>query len=333
MKKKLFFICLSCFLLAFAFCGCGEKTEAPVDESEETLSVSEEQTPQNALEHTAAYLNDRVTDYVTSDLAGDWIVIGFSGGNCKVPDKLFEKYYALYEQGVAEVQGVLDDTTYSTYARAALAVTAMGKDPRNVGGYDLLTPLADTEKVLSQGTNGPIWALIALNGASFEWEEASALADSYLSVLLSRQNEDGSFALTEGGEGEVDITAMALQALAFYKDREDVAAAIDRSLNYLSNVQQEDGGFIYWDESNSESISQVLIALSALGISYDDPRFVKGENTLFDALMTFCLEDGSFIHAKKIQQADMMATEQAFCALSAVCRCENGQPSLYDMTK
>ena len=46
-----------------------------------------------------------------------------------------------------------------------VALTAIGADPANVAGYNLLKPLGDFDKTIWQGINGPIWALIALGGA------------------------------------------------------------------------------------------------------------------------------------------------------------------------
>jgi len=48
---------------------------------------------------------------------------------------------------------------------------------------------------------------------------------------------------------------------------------------------------------NPESAAQVVTALSALGIDpFSDARFIKGNNTLFDAIMAYQLDDGGFEH-------------------------------------
>ena len=51
---------------------------------------------------------------------------------------------------------------YTEYARLTLALTAIGRDPTNVGGYDLLETLCDYDKMISVGINGASWALLAL---------------------------------------------------------------------------------------------------------------------------------------------------------------------------
>ena len=67
-----------------------------------------------------------------------------------------------------------------------------------------------------------------------------------------------------GGDAETDITAMALQALAKYRDRQDVADAVERGLTVLSQQQEENGGFVAYDSESSESIAQVIVALTVL---------------------------------------------------------------------
>lgn len=71
------------------------------------------------------------------------------------------------------------------------------------------------------------------------------------------------------------MTAMALQALAKYRDRQDVEDAVQRGLAALSALQEPNGAYLSWDEENSESVCQVIVALTELGISLDDERFVK----------------------------------------------------------
>ena len=72
------------------------------------------------------------------------------------------------------------------------------------------------------------------------------------------------------------------------------------------------------------------MALTELGISLDDSRFVKNGNTLKDALLRFQMEDGSFRHTMD-GDTDLLSTEQAFYALVALDRMEQGKTSLYSM--
>ena len=123
---------------------------------------------------------------------------------------------------------------------------------------------------------------------------------------------------------------MALQALAKYRDRQDVAEAVEKGVEILSQLQNDRGGFTSFDSEACETIAQVMVALVELGIEPEDPRFVKNGSTLMDALLRFRGEDGGFSHLVD-EEADLLATEQAFYALVAADRMARGETSLYRM--
>ena len=139
-----------------------------------------------------------------------------------------------------------------------------------------------------------------------------------------------------GDTADPDMTGMALQALAAYYEDETVKDAADKAVRCLSDMQGEDGGYSSWGNANSESCSQVIVALTALGIDpNEDERFVKNDKSLIDALLSFYSDDGGFKHTldqTAQQTSDAMATEQAYYALTAYHRFTEGQAALYDMS-
>ena len=118
---------------------------------------------QKAIQTSAAYIQKTVAAPQVSSIGGEWAVIGLARSGADVPEKYFETYYETAVETVTKKKGVLHAKKYTEYSRVALALTAIGADPSDVGGYDLLKPLADFEKVTWQGINGPAWALIALD--------------------------------------------------------------------------------------------------------------------------------------------------------------------------
>ena len=183
--------------------------------------------------------------------------------------------------------------------------------------------------------NGAIFALLALDSGGYEIPEVpeaetQATRELYVGELLQREIPDGGWALT-GSTPDADVTAMALQALAKYRGRQDVEDAVQRGLAALSALQEPNGAYLSWDEENSESVCQVIVALTELGISLDDERFVKNGQTLPQVLERFACEDGSYRHSLN-GGGDEMATEQALYALAAIHRAETGETTLYDMT-
>lgn len=255
----------------------------------------------------------------------EWLVLDLARGGVATPPA-YETYYAQVEACVREKNGVLSDRYYTEYARVALAVTAIGRDAANVAGYDLVAPLTDVDKVASQGVNGVIYALLALDSGSYEADVRA----QYVEKILAAQLPDGGFTYMEGDPADPDLTAIALQALAPYRADAQVAAAVDRALNCLSAMQQADGGFVSWGASSAESTAQAILALCTLGVDLQDSRFVKDGHSLLDNLMTFQLANGGFCHTAD-SGYNAMTTEQALRALVAVQRAEASDTALYQI--
>ena len=74
-------------------------------------------------------------------LDGDWIVFGLARAGADLSDGYFDRYYTAVEAAVQAADGTLDENRYTEYSRLILALTAIGRDPQNVGGYNLLLPL------------------------------------------------------------------------------------------------------------------------------------------------------------------------------------------------
>jgi hypothetical protein len=208
----------------------------------------------------------------------------------------------------------------------------MGKDVTNVGGHNLLTGLDNMEYVRKQGINGPIWALIALDSGNYPAPEGDVTREALIQVILNAQLADGGWALTGTGS-DPDITGMALQALAPYCDTNaDVKKVVEEAIAALSMMQAADGSFASIDGTSSESVAQVIAALSALGIdAHKDARFIKNDISALDALCAFFVEGGGFKHVPD-GKLDGMATEQSYYALVAYFRMLDGKPALFDMT-
>ena len=338
MRKWIGLLLADALLLGLVGCA---KAEEPESQSAPTEAVAQ-QSPQDVrqsilddqLSQTAQWLLTQIPEPVNGSVGGEWMILGLARGEAQVPGGFYDNYFERLAEHTAEEGGVLHSRKYTEYSRVILALTAIGRDPRDVGGYDLIQPLADFDQTVFQGINGAIFALLALDSGGYDIPQApadstQATREGYLSYILDRECTDGGWALS-GDEADVDITAMALQALAKYQEQQEVAAAVERGITRLSQMQQEDGGYTAYGSQSSESISQVLVALAELGLDVEDERFVKNGVTLKDKLLQYRLEDGSFRHTLE-EEADLMATEQAFYALVALARVQAGASSLYSM--
>lgn len=260
----------------------------------------------------------------------EWFIVALARGNYAVPSTYYEKYYTNLVKEVKRLKGNLHDRKYTEYSRVILALSAIGKDAQNVGGYNLVEKLADFDKVAWQGINGPIFALIALDTWQYELpKNASNSRDKMIGYILSKQLADGGFALT-GKKADPDMTGMAIQALSTYKDRKNVAIAIERAVKVMSHLQTTDGGFESWGTPNSESAAQVLTALASLNI---EPTKDSSFTNVLPRFLDFYNEaDGGFKHVLSQVSSNGMATEQASYTLAALLRMKNGQTKLYDMS-
>lgn len=304
----------------------------------------QQQVPETAYVEIADYMTRTVSNPQVGSTGGEWAVLGLARSGCEIPEGYFQAYYQNVQAYVEECGGQLNERKYTEYARVVLALTAIGKDPTNVAGYNLLTPLGDFEKAVWQGINGPIWALLALDSGGYDMPQnpnadTQATRDLYLEEILSRQLPDGGWSLTGGTQNsdgtersDPDVTAMALQALAKYQERDEVKQAVDRALTAMSARQNGHAGFESWGIENIESCAQMIVALCELGIPHDDARFVKNGQTMLDNLMTYYEAGKGFAHEYGKQDFSLMATEQGFYAMAAIWRQTSGKNSLYDMT-
>lgn len=297
--------------------------------------AADNQTVSSVLTETAVYLQQVVTDPKVGSIGGEWAVLGLARSDVTVAESYFENYYQAVENYVRDCGGKLHDKKYTEYSRVIVALRAIGKNPTDVAGYNLLLPLGDYENTIWQGVNGAVWALIALDSGDYEIPfnpdaVTQATRERYLRHILECQKADGGWALS-GDHSDVDVTAMTLQALSRYRDNDDVQAAIDRALVCLSAMQDENGGFSILGTPTAESCAQVLTALCALGISPQDARFVKNGFDVVDYMLTYRATNGGFRHVAD-GEVNQMATEQCFYALVALQRYLDGKPALYQMT-
>ena len=262
----------------------------------------------------------------TGSVGGDWMALGLARSGRNVPDGYYDAVLDYVKANIDE-NGRLDYARATENARVILALTAIGRDVTDVGGYNLLSGLDSMEYIGTQGVNGPIWALIALDSHDYP-TSGDVTREKLVQTILDAQLPGGGWALA-GTAADPDLTAMALTALAPYYDESDtVRKAVDDALALLSAMQGSDGGF----GTSSEACAQVIVALTALGIDpMTDGHFIKNGLTALDALASFYVSGGGFRHTAD-GALDGMATEQGYYALAAYYRFAAGQTNLFNMS-
>lgn len=368
--KKLLVMCTACCILAGIFIITAEASHKDYT-PDELLNVMEGiinwRKAISGVSLDEPLMSEVFLDSVGST-AGDWAAIGIGRSGYADDYNAYLAVTAAYLSKSYQENGYLDRTKATEWQRIGLAVLSAGGDPVSIGEDQEGNPIdlvADGSynrgKVMAlgtQGTNGLIFGLLLMDSMRYDIPaDAADTREGLLEKILSSQIKDGGFNLTSiDPQSDVDMTAMALQALAPYYNSEktyryvqqgtkqdqvkSVRQVVEEALQFLSSSQQESGGFTSWGSENSESCSQVLIALTSLGIDPgNDQRFIKNGNTVIDGLMQYHMEEGGFIHSKEYDEenpnadpdkSNTMASDQALCALTALCRYYGGMRNLYD---
>ena len=208
----------------------------------------------------------------------------------------------------------LGRASYTYAAGAVRAMQYLGMDPSDINGLDYIAPLTGTSKAALTATldfNSYLYDIASIDPEVWRSRGADGdmLAEQFITRVLADQTLDGGFdgyygysvaTAKEGetaiGQGSVPETISALSALASYRDKENVAAAIEAGLTYLSSVQLADGSFECWGDTPNGAVTlSMLNLMDKLDISIDDERFVKNGNTVADAMRTFYVDGVGFI--------------------------------------
>lgn len=263
----------------------------------------------------------------------EWEIYAFAKSGRKIDDSLIVNYKKSLAANKAEWAGSTAKVTDSE--RVALTLAALGEDITSFDGVNLVNDICSNDG-LTASSNNLVYALIAFDEAGISDEVMLASGSSWtraklVSELIAFQNADGGFTIEAGGSSNVDMTAMALQALAPYVEGgEDAAvtapdaqpsasASVEAALSFLKS--QMNG---LCDFGSVESNAQVLLALVALGKDPANTKngFAKGANSLITAIAAYELGDGKgYAHTMgsdgKPGNANALATVQALRALSA----------------
>ena len=315
-----------------------------------------------AFTKTGDYLYRNVTEPSYGSVGGEWVIFGLGSAGYDMGDAYLAAYQKTVESRLTEgyrgTPGILQDRAITDYCRVIMAYTAAGLDVTDVAGYDLLEPFAGKERALWQNMNGPIWVLTALDAGKYEIPKLAEGAEfsgkaatqntrqAVINYIVANQLDDGGWDVSPKASARVstiDMTCMALYALAPYAKQTKVKKAIDRGLQNLSDYQTANGGFLYTGKGGdytSESCAWAIMALTANGINPNtDKRFIKNSNSVVDALLSFYdAEVGGFRHVNKASGSyeatvNQMSTEQAYYALAQYYKNVPTQTSLTKAAK
>jgi len=192
-------------------------------------------------------------------------------------------------------------TRASDHERRAMALMALGVDPRTGTSRDLIGAIRgyfDGANLGESPMNNEVFALVTLYAAGYGTEDP--LMCRLITYVVGAQDPSG-------GWGGVDMTAAALQALAPFRAYPGVPEALSKGEAYLRAAQATDGGF-----GNSFSTSWALQAIAALG--QDQATWLKNGRTPLAYLGGLQRADGGLEAASSSEQTRVWATAYAIPA-------------------
>lgn len=290
-----------------------------------TVSFADEVQYSSELNATLTRLESSQPQF--GSIGGEWKVFALARSGRIDKDSKFVSDYLISIEDMLKSNGdpKLDPRKPSENSRLVIALSSLGYDAADVAGFDLTQPLKEIDFVRKQGITGVIYALIALDCKS-EYA-TTAYKKQLVDFIVNAEINGGGWAMG-GTTPDPDITAAAICAIANYSSAK---TAVNRGIDVLSDIQCDNGEFQSYGNINSESCSQVLVALSTVGIdASSDSRFIKNGCSLLDALLSFFTGDG-FTHLSG-GSTNQMASEQAAYALCAYDRMIKHKNDLYDMS-
>lgn len=251
----------------------------------------------------------------------------------KVYDENSDKY-------ITEKSIISDGYASQTYAKIALCVEALGKNPADVGGFNLIDKLVDRSVYDSSSIYSRedmiLFAIDAIDASIPEGDKYLTREELVSNVVNDVDNQIA----TSISWGSIDSAAMKIQSLAPYvkKDvanvsKDAVTAACDKALNFIESMQGTDGTYgDSYSSSNVWTLAQVMTTAGLFGCDIlsesDGSDFVKNGATLFDVANLFVNVDD-----KKVDEGLMsFQPEQLLHGINSCIRSVEKSNSLYNTT-
>ncbi|MCL2604988.1 MAG: hypothetical protein FWD90_10960 [Defluviitaleaceae bacterium] len=242
-------------------------------------------------------------------VVGEWAVRALArAGRINADDPWAAAWLADLESVLSEIDAGLTPPSlrrWTDYQRITLALDELGLNSANHHGHNLIEPFrwfvpTSHRHAINRTVLVDIYALITL-------ETVGISSRLYLLSLYNAQRADGTWSLNPAQPAsvfDIDVTAMALQAIAPHYRRGDERAArtVNLALDWLEAQTFRD----------AESTAQMIIALTLLGDDYAD----RAAYYVQVLLQWFNPELGGFIRDTHPNRINALATVQAAYALT-----------------
>lgn len=185
-------------------------------------------------------------------------------------------------------------TSATDYAKAILALAAVGENPASFGNIDyvakLKTYLNNNQMGDESLLNDDIWTILALASVG---EVDSSEATAAKNYLLSYQNADGGWGHAVNGDSDTNDTAASIMAL-IETGISALDSVITNAVAYLQSAQNADGGFGWTTGSDSDSGSDSWVISALYKIGQNPADWDKNGNNPISHLESLQDTDGGF---------------------------------------
>lgn len=247
------------------------------------------------------FMEEQVDNYITTDFI-DYNVLLACQNLCDIP--LIDSEIETYLNGLTLV-------TVQDYFKAIMIANTLES-----------TTLSDTyitelNAIVTPGVYGQTGlGLIALDSYDHGVDYSSYVTSALSYFETSSPYDEG-----------LDTGAIGIVALSQYKDEPGVTALMDEYVNWIIADQLPSGGIktrdVVWNETtypgteNAATLSQVILALIAIGEDPTGDDFTQENGDLVSRLLAFQLTDGSFDWdlTDTVTNDPSFSTPQAFLAL------------------
>ncbi len=265
----------------------------------------------------------------TCQFGAEWVMLGrlraLDGAQgWKTKDADIQTYVATVMTAIQS--GKLSrETVPTTIERVILTLTALGLDATDFCGQDLTAWLYENQNWNNYVSSDLIWSLIALD--SGKYTAADGYREALIQHLTEYQKQDtGAFFYSHGyNADDVDMTAMAMIALAPYKDSDATAKKMyDAGWKFIESKRDDKGNY-GGEGSNSYdpccTNAYVVIAKCAAGET--------GMEDTVSWMLKNCLGEKGF---NLNGEYNGMSTYQGMMAMAAYQRAKAGKAGLFNMS-
>ena len=214
------------------------------------------------------------------------------------------------------------ETVPTTIERVILTLTALGLDATDFCGQDLTAWLYENQNWNNYVSSDLIWGLIALD--SGKYTAADGYREALIQHLTEYQKQDtGAFFYSHGyNADDVDMTAMAMIALAPYKDSNATAKKMyDAGWKYIES--NRDGQGNYGGKSYDPCCTNAYVVIA---------KCAAGETGIEDTvswMLKNCLGEKGF---NLNGEYNGMSTYQGMMAMAAYQRAKASKADLFAMS-